>query len=122
MQIWTNIWKKRDASTYDSSPYYVTACASYDEAMEDLQETGEQFSLPALKYNTETRQTEQSRHYYDYVCTQFSRFDKGVLIESKCYTDLASEIASWSQEQQESTKAYYAAATLSASQLCRIGG
>lgn len=122
MQIWTNIWQKRDASRFDSDPYYSTAKSSYDEAMEDLYESGEQFSLPAIKYNLETKKSESYRQHYDYIGTQFSSFDdKGKLIETKTYTDLCDEVERWNREREEDAIAYRAAATLSASQVCQVG-
>ena len=123
MQVWTNIWKKRDASPYDSDPYYSTAKNSYDEAMDDLYESGEQFSLPASKYNLETKKSESFRQYYDYVCTQYSQFDKsGKLLESKTHTDLPDEVGKWNRDREEDAISYRSAATLSASQLCKVWG
>ena len=122
MQIWTNIWKKRDASHFDSDPYYSTAKSSFDDAMEDLYESGEQFSLPALKWNSETKKSESYRQYYDYVCTQYTKIDdKGKVLEVKTYTDMADDTMRWNREREEDSKAYRAAATLSANQLCNVG-
>jgi hypothetical protein len=122
MQVWTNVWKKRGASPFDSDPYYVTAKNSYDDAMEDIYESGEQFSLPAVKYNLETKKSESYRQYYDYVCTQFSQFDKnGKLLETKTHTDLADYTERWNREREADEISYLSAATLSASQLCKVG-
>lgn len=121
MQIWTNIWRKRNASQFDSDPFYSSTYASYDDVMENLDETGEQFSLPAIKYNAATKKTESAHEYYDYVCTQFSQFTNGVITEVKTYTDLPNEVERWKHERDEDARACRAAATLSASQLCYVG-
>lgn len=118
MQVWTNIWRKRDASQFDSNPYYSNTFASYDEAMEDLAETGEQFSLPAIRCSQTTGKTESCQQLYDYVCTQFSQLVDGVITEVKTYTDLPNEIKRWEDEREEDARAYRSAATLSTSQLC----
>ena len=109
-QVWVNIWRKRDASPYDSDPYRSSAFPSYDDAMEDLYETGERFSVPALRYNMKTRKTESVREYYDYVCTQYSRLDEsGKILEHETYTDLPDEVQQWHYEREEDAKAYAAA-------------
>lgn len=106
-QIWVNIWRKRDATIHDSDPYRSSAWPSYDDAMEDLYETGEQFSVPALRYDLKTRKTERARDTYDYVCTQYSRLDeRGNILEHETHTDLADYVQQWHFEREEDAKAY----------------
>lgn len=110
-QLWFNAWVKIAPHPITGKPtrdikIESSAEASYDDAMQELED-----------YSDSWR-----RHGYAYYGTYFHDIDEhGQTKQVLFYDYLMDELPGWIREKEADAKAYRAAATLSAHQLCTVG-
>jgi len=110
-QLWFNAWSKKEAHPVTGLPRLRVniegdACASYDDAMEELDDYG---------FNWR----KQGWSYYGTYCHEIDA--QGKTLSISFHDDLADQLDSWLREREEDARAYRAAGTLSAHQLCDVG-
>ena len=110
-QLWFNAWTKTEKNPVTGIARQRVniegdACDSYDDAMQDLEDYG---------YNWR-------RQGWSYFATYCHEIDaKGQTLSLTIHKDLDDNLERWKHERDEDARAYRAAGTLSAEQLCNVG-
>jgi hypothetical protein len=110
-QLWFNAWSKKETNpatgiTRLRVSMEGDACESYDDAMQDLDDYG----------------CSWRRQGWSYFGTHCHEIDvKGQTLSISFHDDLESNLERWKHEREEDARAYRAAGTLSAEQLCNVG-
>lgn len=110
-QLWFNVWEKETPHPVTKMPVKERrieseALASYDDAMQELDDYSDSWH----------------RHGYSYYGTYCHEIDaNGKTLSVTFHDDLADELQNWIREREEDARAYRAAGTLSAEQLCNVG-
>jgi len=110
-QLWFNAWCKKETPASGGEPKKRVciegdACLSYDDAMEELEDCSSSWRR-------------QGWSYFGTYCHEIDAHGKTVSLTF--HDDLDGELEQWLREREEDARAYRAAGTLSAEQLCNVG-